>query len=222
MCHALHDPTGLQDEDYLEEQAQQEAKRDVLHLKVIYSSGRQGELYVLRGECTHNEQKAIRERLRPHESVWGPGWRMRPPIGAVPVGRFPSHTTGVGEGYEWPHIHEYAQYAMQSAQHAWYSKSLASFVLGDTPVFYSGANNAETVTVHEGVESYIIGHGAHSNRTQTGPSIDPIGQKDGTEVESHSHADEPRSPPFNYKGHTEEYLLTQLSKKETVATIVTI
>jgi len=110
VCHALHDAEQLDSEAFLEDKAQFEARRDMLHLKVVHPNGELTNLYILRGECTHVEQEATRKRLAPSESMWQ-GWWLQPPLGVVPQGKFPSHTTGAGEGYGWSHISAYMQYA---------------------------------------------------------------------------------------------------------------
>ena len=40
-------------------------------------------------------------------------------MGVVPVGLFPSHGTGSGEGYGWGHIEAYSRYAKESTEDAW-------------------------------------------------------------------------------------------------------
>lgn len=120
VCHALDDASAFTDEDFLPEAQQEACLRNVLHIKVKHQTGDLGDLLILRGENTHCNLRAIRERLAPYEKLIQEGGRkIYPPLGVVPQGRFPSHKTGTGEGYEWPHIREYAEYARRSASCAW-------------------------------------------------------------------------------------------------------
>jgi len=118
VCHALDNASGLKDGDFLSEMEQEACLRHVLHVKVIYHTRELADLFILRGEHTNPSLKAAHERLAPHQKMFHEG-KLYPPIGVVPRGKFPNNSTGSGEGYQWPHISEYAEYAKRSASSAW-------------------------------------------------------------------------------------------------------
>ena len=117
VCQGLHEHGRLMDDDFLPLDVQRrETLRNVLHLKVLYRGCEEvGDLFFLRGEVAHQDLREIRGRLAPHERVLQ-GCYVNPPAGVVPVGLFPSHATGAGEGYPWAHFQEYALYTMEAAR----------------------------------------------------------------------------------------------------------
>lgn len=116
ICHALHDCNEALEGAFLSREDSEAALRSYLHLKVLYANGDDGDLYFLRGEISHERQREVRQRLAPFEKLCQKSHLIPP--GVVPVGLFPSHSTGAGEGYPWIHFHEYAQYAKESARRA--------------------------------------------------------------------------------------------------------
>jgi len=118
ICQALEITGGLSDDYFLEEAEQEAYLRRVLHIKVIYQTHQLGDILFVHGECSRRELETVRAQLAPMERLVQ-GWRLAPPLGIVPRGSFPSHSTGSGEGYTWPHIREYSLYSKRSAEQAW-------------------------------------------------------------------------------------------------------
>jgi len=109
LCQAVDDPKEkLKPEYYLDgDVIRSETVRNVVHLKVHYSNRMVGDVYILRGELGPKDIEMTREKLKKWETPF------------ATKGKFPAHSTGIGEGHSWEHMDEYAKYAIQSAEQAW-------------------------------------------------------------------------------------------------------
>jgi len=109
VCQYVDDPKGkLKPEWYLPEDViRAQTVRNVMHLKVHYTNGEVGDIYILRGEMGPETIAEKREMLKKWETVF------------ATKGKFPNHATGIGEGHSWEHMNAYAEYARLSAEQAW-------------------------------------------------------------------------------------------------------
>jgi len=112
FCHAIEDPHGiLTPEDYLPVEEQRKYLRNHLHLICHYNTGAIANVYFLLGELALQDRDETRAELAKHEA-----WTMS--MDTMTMGVFPSHFTGIGEGYGWDHINAYANFCKESAAQA--------------------------------------------------------------------------------------------------------
>ena len=140
MCHALVSG-DLGASMFLPVVDQQLLLRNVLHVEAVYADGNKGQVYFLRGEIDSDRLAEVRKNLAPDERKCSNG---QPPMGVVPDGQFPSHSTGSGEGYGWAHINAYAAYAKASAAQAWYGPTGLARRLGVS----SESSNSNSMVLH--------------------------------------------------------------------------